>query len=168
VVQQASRTSAQMRVNRTLTALVAASLVGSAHQQYYSCTSDNQCKYQGCNDGRCNRYCEECFDGRGWSDCGCNRYCYSCGIPCYSYGICNDPPPCPSGQYSIGGGKNGGSDYACRSCEAGKFQSIAGASRCDNCVVAFTSFQFLSGRGRSARKVQSQSIERARSPHARL
>jgi hypothetical protein len=42
VVQQASRTSAQMRVNRTLTALVAASLVGSAHQQYYSCTSDNQ------------------------------------------------------------------------------------------------------------------------------
>ena len=36
----------QMRVNRTLTALVAASLVGSA--QTYSCTSDDQCKYQGC------------------------------------------------------------------------------------------------------------------------
>ncbi len=39
----------QMRVNRTLrvTALVAASLVGSA--QTYWCTSNDQCKYQGCN-----------------------------------------------------------------------------------------------------------------------
>ena len=41
----------QMRVNRTLTALVAASLVGSA--QTYSCTSDAQCKYQGCSNGLC-------------------------------------------------------------------------------------------------------------------
>ena len=41
----------QMRVNRTLTALVAASLVGSA--QAYRCTSNAQCKYQGCSNGYC-------------------------------------------------------------------------------------------------------------------
>ena len=47
----------QMRVNRTLlTALVAASLVGSAQTYmhvHYSCTSHDQCKYQGCSNGRC-------------------------------------------------------------------------------------------------------------------
>ena len=139
----------------TLTALVAASLVGSA--QAYACKSDGQCKYPGCEYGACYWWWD------GW-DYDCRRGGQSAADRSY----CNDPPPCPPGQYSIGGGKNGGSDYACRSCEAGKFQSIAGASRCDNCVVAFTSFQFLSGRGRSARKVQSQSMERARSPHARL
>ncbi len=45
--------SPSMRVNRTLTALVAASLVGSA--QAYECTSNAQCKYQGCNG-----YCRPC------------------------------------------------------------------------------------------------------------
>ena len=105
----------------TLTALVAASLVGSA--QAYACKSDGQCKYPGCEYGACYWWWD------GW-DYDCRRT-----PPAADRSYCNDPPPCPPGQYSIGGGKNGGSDYACRSCEAGKFQSSAGASRCDNCLA---------------------------------
>ena len=105
----------------TLTALVAASLVGSA--QAYACKSDGQCKYPGCEYGACYWWWD------GW-DYDCRRT-----PPAADRSYCNDPPPCPPGQYSIGGGKNGGSDYACRSCEAGKFQSSAGAWGCDNCLA---------------------------------
>ena len=43
---------------------------------------------------------------------------------------CPDPPVCPAGQYSIGGGKNGVVYYACRSCDAGKYASTAGLPPC--------------------------------------
>ena len=53
-----------MRVNRILTALVAASLVGSA-QTYYSCNSDAQCKYQGCSNCLCGGFRYH-YDGRDY------------------------------------------------------------------------------------------------------
>jgi hypothetical protein len=55
---------------------------------------------------------------------------------------CRAPKPCPAGQYSIGDAKNGGADYACRSCEAGKYSGkysagkvSAGSSVCTDCVA---------------------------------
>jgi hypothetical protein len=116
----------------TLAVLVAASQVGSA--QAYGCTDSAQCQYSPCNDQPCSSSSSECVNGKWRSACGgpyelamnLESRCYYGG---FSYS-CSDPQPCPAGQYSIGGGKNGGGDYACRSCDAGKYVSTAGLPPC--------------------------------------
>ncbi len=92
--------------------LVAASLVGSA-QSWRFCTSDDECKYQGCPDGYCSTLWAECY-----------------GIfSNQNHPHCPDPPPCPTGTYSADG-LNGGGVKACSSCDAGKYASTAGLSPC--------------------------------------
>jgi hypothetical protein len=115
----------------TLAVLVAASQVSSA--QAYGCTNDTHCQYSPCSTYACSSSSSNCVNGKWRAYCGYNldievgRYwgCYrwSSGYP---PPWCGDPQACPAGQYSIGGGKNGGADYACRSCDAGKYASTAG------------------------------------------
>jgi hypothetical protein len=115
----------------TLAVLVAASQVSSA--QAYGCTNDTHCQYSPCSTYACSSSSSNCVNGKWRAYCGYNldievgRYwgCYrwSSGYP---PPWCGDPQACPAGQYSIGGGKNGGGDYACRSCDAGKYASTAG------------------------------------------
>ncbi len=65
------------------------------------------------------------------------------------YEQCNDPQPCPAGQYSIGGGKNGGGDYACSGslCAAGKYGPVGStssvAATCTSCPAG--KFQATAG-----------------------
>jgi hypothetical protein len=68
--------------------------------------------------------------------CGCTAGCAT------QSNTCPAPKPCTTGQYSIGDAKNGGSDYACRSYEAGKYSGkysagkySAGSSVCTDCVT---------------------------------
>jgi hypothetical protein len=91
-------------------------VVGSA-QALYSCTSDSQCKYEGCNGNPCllSSLGDESrcitFEKVG---CGCingkwKASCYSTTQKpfCVAYGgtlpHCPDPPPCPNGTFSCTG-----------------------------------------------------------------
>jgi len=130
----ASSTGVPLRLPmvRALTALVAASLVGTA-QAKYSCTSDSQCAYVGCRAGD---------PGIGGvPECDDEGYCYDPGDGSQGYGgigmYCPDPrqgpaPPCPAGTYS-GDGLNGVGERACRSCGAGKYASSAESTACTSC-----------------------------------
>ena len=113
-----------------LSVLVAASLVDSA-QAAYSCTSDSQCQYEGCNDQPCSSP-SPCINGKWRSWCSNVRVCY---WNVQNWQFCDAPPPCSAGQYSIGDGKNGGGDYTCRSCGAGKHASSAGSTACTSCTA---------------------------------
>jgi hypothetical protein len=125
-----SSVGVQMRVNRTpsrkrstsscvaLVVLVAASLLGSAGVLAYSCKYDSHCQYPECS-------------GKGNAQCDSQK-CYGGYYP-KSFGQCEDPPKCQAGQYSIGNGRNGGNDYFCRSCPAGKYTHDTGNGRCFDC-----------------------------------
>jgi hypothetical protein len=70
----------------------------------------------------------------GWQ-CHCVRRTECVNAQCFhnngydSVGTCNDPLPCPTGDYSSTG-RNEEGDNACRPCDSGKYASIAGLSSC--------------------------------------
>ena len=133
--------------------LVAGSQVGSV--QAYSCTSDAQCQYKGCNDNSCS-LCElvgtcNCRSaGMGQQARSCTVAAFDCTSVTESlyqsngkwkaictggvcdrwgddFGSCPEPAPCPAGTYS-GTGKNEAGDKACRPCDAGKYTPNTGLS----------------------------------------